>query len=131
MTDLLNEINDAVEKQFVFEKFIDIEVKMVLQEIIDAGKITNGAQTMVLVNLLELLKTGNIMTISNLNDAPSSSSEIVEYLKELDDKKVVEIATKLLEILNTKDAINDGDYQFSKTEMEFGDWVKMLIKSQY
>lgn len=132
---LINELMQLSEtKKLLNEKFVDIEVKMVLQKIIDDGKITDGAQTAILVTLLELLKTGKIATISNLNDGPSGSADIVKYLKELDDKKVVKIAEKMLEIMNYKDAHNDGVFDiYASTgtgDMEMNDWIKYLLSAQ-
>jgi hypothetical protein len=115
------------------EKFVDIEVKMTLQKIIDDGKITDGAQTSVLVTLLGLLETGKIETISNLRDAPGQSSELVAFIKELDDKKVVKMAQELLAIMDAKDADNDcmnRTVSDEPDEMETSDWVAQSARAQ-
>lgn len=124
---LIKEINSQVN-----ENFVDIEIKMVLQQIIKDKKITNGAQTSVMVNLLELLATGRIGTSADFDDAPQRSAELVAKLKSMSDAEITDLASEMLSILDNKDAANRGDIKPTKQEnADIASWIRRVSRGNH
>jgi hypothetical protein len=125
----MREINAAVDAPVKLnEAGVEIEVRLLLSKVIEDGKITTGTQTVTIVRLLDLTRKNRIYTVSNFNDG-DLPIEIVDYVKNAPDKEIVKIASRLLEIIDIKDANNAGIIKFDD-ELDIPDFIKLVLSKQ-
>lgn len=127
--DLLKAINQAVDAPTELqEKVVDVDTRLLLNKVVEDGKITTGTQTVTIARLLDLTRKNKIYTVSNFNEG-ELPDEIVDYVKNAPNDEIVKVATKLLEILDLKDANNSGAVTFDD-ELNFTDFIKLTLSKQ-
>ena len=127
----LNEIKQVTPKSYnLAEGVIPAHISMTLQQIVDAGKVTNSVQTFILADLSSMYKDGGPYRWSrDLNSYGSeSSSAIIDALRQLPDEESVELARWFLEKL--EDTSNFESNAFAKPEMCTTDWVRYVLSRQ-
>lgn len=106
---------------------INVNILMMMDEIINAGKITNNAQCIQLASVLSLLKNGDITTINSFNGAPASG-EMITALKTASDADVVGMATYAKAALSV---YNGGSYaSFINPSLQPVEWMNYVLQKQ-
>jgi hypothetical protein len=118
---LLKEIDEQSKCQ-INEGKVSIETLMILDEVLCAGKITNGAQTFVLSRLLMALKSGTITRIANFNEV-TTPLEIVNTIKTLPHDQLLMLVAKLKAIMCME---NSSYTQYFAPEMSLTNWLSYV-----
>lgn len=119
---LLNEIIEQSKWQQLNEGKVSIETLMMLDEVLCAGKITNGAQTFVLSRLLMALKSGMITKIANFNEV-TTPLEIVNTIKTLPSEQLLMLTAKLKAIMQME---NCNYTHYFAPEMSLTNWLSYV-----
>ena len=101
-------------KQFVQlnEHQVGPHITQTLQQVIDAGKITNTVQSVIMAQVIGALSNGDVSAVRDLNAFPATSSA---QLKQLPAEDQVHLAQQLLNTLSTGYHISSGGTDPSST----------------
>jgi hypothetical protein len=127
----LNEIKTVnVGEYDLSEGVIPVHLSMTLDQIIDAGKITNSIQTFTLGGLLSMFKDGGpLRWPRDLNTyAMTTSSDVIDAVKNLSDSEAVEMAEWLKQQL-VKPVEFETDPQMSP-QTDIVKWMRYVLKKQ-
>jgi len=112
-----------------FEGQGPVPVKLTLNEIIRAGKVTNPYQTFVLGWLSEFFKNGLKSADLELEtpitfESRATTTELVSELKAMSPADHVALAQYLI------DCIDAGESALHDQHMKIGDWIKFVLRKQ-
>jgi hypothetical protein len=127
----LNEIKTVnVGEYNLSEGVIPVHLSMTLDQIIAAGKITNSIQTFTLGGLLSMFKDGGpLRWPRDLNSyAMTTSSDVIDAIKELSGNEAVEMAEWLKQQLIAPVAF-ETDPQMSP-QADIVKWMRYVLKKQ-
>lgn len=134
----LNEI-----KPVLSESSTPIHITMVLKEVIDAGKITNMAQTLVLSQIVQLFKFAPVdannqyvqMQQPNASLKPRyvyenpTSKQLIDDIKGLAPEDAVKLSAWCLVQLGKVEAAEDLE-QYRDPQMALSQWIAYVCKAQ-
>ena len=111
----------------LFESLIPIEIYMVLKEIIDAGKLTNMAQTQLVANLVHFFKYRPAVAIHELREHPPTE-ETLNAVKELNQSELTELVQWLYASLYAGEPF--ATLSKDEEQMSILDWIKHVLRKQ-
>lgn len=112
---------------FLGESTVPVTMLMTLREIVNAGKITNSAQTFMVATLIQFLKNEGPATVRNINEYHPMSADI-EIVKALPAAEQVALATWLINILSCwSSAIA---LTLHNPEQDLIDWINLVLRKQ-
>lgn len=116
-------------KQFTLlaEASNPIHVTMTLQQVIDAGKITNSVQAVIIAQVIENLKHEPDPIVRNINEYPAFSSSNINALKNLPPEDQVELARSLLNQINREFDIRSGSPDPTSSSPA---WINSVLQPQ-
>jgi hypothetical protein len=128
----LNEIKTAISKEYnLLEGVIPYHLTMTLEQVISDGGITNNVQYFIMGGLISMFKDGGpYRWPRDLNPySMTTSSEIIDALKTLSDLEAVELASWLLDKLQTPASFESNPY-VCPSSIDTVDWIKWVLKKQ-
>ena len=117
----LNEI-----KPILNEGLVPIEIFMMLSNVIKAGKITDNAQTVLMSNLVEMLRYKTPDKIRYLREHPAPK-DVYETIKTLEPMYQVNLADWLYQQMSMAELY---DQPSACRNMNTLDWVKYVLRKQ-
>jgi hypothetical protein len=126
----LNEIKTVSSGEIsLTEGVIPIHLQMSLEQVVSAGKVTNNVQHFILAGLAGMFRDGGpYRWPRDINGYPmSTSSEMLEAIKNLSPAEAVDFSAWLLEKLN-----NVAEYEATRipAQLETVDWIRYVLKKQ-
>jgi hypothetical protein len=113
-------------KPVIQEGLTPITFQLTLKEVIRDGKITNGAQTMLMAQLVDFFKLRPVNNIRNIYEYTASGATF-NGIKQMPAKEQAELAQLLLDNL-------DASEEFLKTvyapDMELNNWFSLVLRQQ-
>jgi hypothetical protein len=105
------------------------QVDLTLQEIVDAGRVTNPYQLFVLGRMAMFFKRGlksaDLQLENPVNfESGETSSELKSELEGLSDAERVSLAQYLL------DCIKAGECMLYDQQMKIGEWIRFVLRKQ-
>lgn len=128
----LNEIKRVYEGEVnLAEGVIPVHISMTLDQIINAGKVTNSVQYFILAGLISMLKDGSpTRWPRDLNSyGMSTSSEQIDAIKTISDSEAVELATWLGNEL--QNSVNFETNPYASPQMDIVGWIRWVLKRQH
>ena len=119
----LREITSS--KEIFIEGFVEPNVMMSVQNIINRGYANNTFEYITICRLLQLIKIGEFYKTSNpmFDSNLSTSKELLDYLKSIPSDDFLEISKKIMTFLQIKN--EDLLAKYSNPEQEFIEWIKL------
>lgn len=117
----LNEI-----KPILTEGLVPIEIFMMLRNVIKSGKITDNAQTVLMSNLVEMLRYKTPDKIRYMREHPAPK-EIFETIRDLDPSYQVSLADWLYQQMSSAELYDTPQHCHSMNTL---DWVKYVLRKQ-
>jgi|GEM_PF-2145952 len=111
----------------VFESLIPIEIYMILKEVINAGKLTNTAQTQLIANLVHFFKYRPAVAIHELREHPPTE-ETLNAVKNLNQSELLELVQWLYASLYAGEPF--ASLSKDEEQMEVLDWIKYVLRKQ-
>ena len=128
----LNEIKTVAEGEYdLCEGVIPVHLTMTLEQVINAGKVTNSVQHFIMAGLISMFKEGGpYRWPRDLNSyAMATGSEIIEAVKTLNDGEAVEMAHWLLGALQTPASFESNPWVCPHPVDTVG-WMRWVLKKQ-
>jgi hypothetical protein len=128
----LNEIKNVTKGgHYLGEGVIPIHITMTLEQIIDAGKVTNNVQYFVMASLISHFKNGSSLRWPrDLNSySMNANAAMIDAVKNLTPEESVEMANWLLDSLN-QSAKAEAQKQYVNQDLDTIDWVKWVLRRQ-
>ena len=128
---LLNEIKMLnVDPLQVTEGIIPVHISMTLQQIIDAGKVTNSVQTFILAELSNMFKQGGPHRWPrDLKPyGAETPSVMIDAIRGLSDSEAVDLAQWFL--VKLEEVSNFETNPYTKPEMDTQQWVRWVLSRQ-
>lgn len=127
----LNEIKRVYEGEVnLSEGVIPVHISMTLDQIINAGKVTNSVQYFILAGLISMFKDGGpTRWPRDLNSySMSVSSEQIDAVKTISDTEAVELAQWLGNELQRPANFENNPYVNSSQDMV--EWIRFVLRKQ-
>lgn len=127
----LNEIKTVVTGEYdLKEGVIPVHLSMTLEQVVEAGKVTNNVQHFVMAGLVSMFKDGGpTRWPRDLNSYPmATGSDVLEAVKSLTPDETVEMAKWLLDSLQ-KPASFESSYTCPHPVDTVG-WMRWVLKRQ-
>lgn len=127
----LNEIKTVNYGEYdLSEGVIPAHISMTLEQVIQAGKVTNSVQNFIMAGLVSMFKNGGPSRWPRDLNAYSmaTSSDLVESVKALNDTEAASLAQWLLIQLVSPASFESNP--FANAQMETVDWVKWVLHRQ-
>jgi hypothetical protein len=127
----LNEIKRVYEGEVsLAEGVIPVHIAITLDQIINAGKVTNSVQYFILAGLISMFKDGGpTRWPRDLNSySMSTSSEQIDAIKTISDNEAVELAKWLgQELMNP---VNFETNPYANSSQDVVEWIRFVLKKQ-
>jgi hypothetical protein len=127
----LNEIKRVYEGEVnLSEGVIPVHIAITLDQIINAGKVTNSVQYFILAGLISMFKDGGpTRWPRDLNSySMSTSSEQIDAIKTISDNEAVELAKWLgQELMNP---VNFETNPYANSSQDVVEWIRFVLKKQ-
>lgn len=127
----LNEIKRVYEGEVnLTEGVIPVHISMTLDQIINAGKVTNSVQYFILAGLISMFKDGGpTRWPRDLNSySMSTSSEQIDAIKTISDTEAVELAKWLGQELTNP--VNFETNPYANSSQDVVEWIRFVLKKQ-
>lgn len=126
----LAEIKNIGDDFQLCEGTIPVHISMTLNQIINAGKVTNSVQYFILAGLISMFKDGGpTRWPRDLNSySMSTSSEQIDAIKTISDTEAVELAKWLGQELTNP--VNFETNPYANSSQDVVEWIRFVLKKQ-
>lgn len=126
----LTELKSVDSSRIVTEGVIPPHISMTLAQVLTDGQITNNVQTFIIAGLISLFKDGGPSRWPrDLNSySMSTSSDLIDAVKNLSDSEVVEITEWLVQQLQKPANFESNPY--CSPQADVVEWMKLVLRKQ-
>lgn len=126
----LTELKSLDSKSTLTEGVIPPHISMTLAQVLTDGKITNNVQTFIIAGLISLFKDGGpTRWPRDLNSySMSTSSDLIDAVKNLSDSEVVEITQWLVQQL--QGPVNFETNPYMSPQADIVKWMQLVLHKQ-
>lgn len=126
-------MRDIGEMEMLKEGVIPPHVSMTLDQVVEAGKITNPVQTFLLANLIGLFKNGFLERWPRELQASSTGtqSEVIEAVRSLKDDEVVDLAKWMIAALEVPENFEARPAPYHDPAAKSAEWVKWVTRRKH
>jgi hypothetical protein len=126
-----NLLRELGEMEMLKEGVIPPHVSMTLDQVVNAGKITNPVQTFLLANLIGMFKDGGLdRWPRELTSHYQSRSDVIEAVRSLKDNEIVDLAKWMIAALQVPENFEARPSPFHSPQANAASWVQWVTRKQ-
>jgi hypothetical protein len=129
---IFNLMREIGEMEMLMEGVIPPHVTMTLEQVVNAGKITNPVQTFLLANLITMFKNGGLdRWPRTLNSNTPAGEDVIEAVRSLSDHESVDLAKWMIAALQVPATFEARPSPFFSPDAKPADWVRWVTRHNH